>query len=465
MANNARTPTRTSAPSSPTSPTSPTSVCPADPYAKAIDLGLEPELLKFWATTHPPADYTADALATRGHLSCLAALRDTGVPRDFFADVATCAARGGHLPVLQWAHAARYPFGPMICDAAAEGGHLEVLQWLRAAGCPWGWSTSQKAAEHGHRAVLQWLHAAGCPLDRFTCAAAAKGGHLHILQWLRGNGCELDASTCDQAARHGKLEVLEWARAHGCPWGANTCAQAALGGHLGVLQWAREHGCKWDDATCTNAARGGHLHVLQWAREHGCEWTSDTCDTAAEFGHLAILQWVRDQEPPCPWTAEAWRLAADDYGLRDVLRWLKENGCPRPRPRWGPYETHDPAQPEWGPYESDEHDPEIEIRFNSASPPASAWDSEPDSRTNPPYAFEARPDPVVPDFVVPDAPLYDAPLYDEPEPQFEAPDTEWDSEPDSRIEPLYAYGARPVPDDDVPGPQDGPENKYDRSWD
>ena len=132
---------------------------------------------------------------------------------------------------------------PGACEVAAGGGHLEVLQWAHANGCPWDSETCSEAARGGHLEVLQWARANGCPWDPETCSLAAQGGHLEVLQWVRANGCPWDRGTCSGAARGGHLEVLQWAHANGCPWGTDTCAWAATGGHLEVLQWARANGC------------------------------------------------------------------------------------------------------------------------------------------------------------------------------------------------------------------------------
>jgi hypothetical protein len=59
------------------------------------------------------------------------------------------------------------------------------------------------AAKGGHLVVLQWAHANGCPWDERKCAEAARGGHLEMLQWLHENGCPWDARTCEYAARKG----------------------------------------------------------------------------------------------------------------------------------------------------------------------------------------------------------------------------------------------------------------------
>jgi len=51
------------------------------------------------------------------------------------------------------------------CASAARGGHLEVVQWAHANGCPWDEQTCARAAGGGRLAVLQWARANGCPWD------------------------------------------------------------------------------------------------------------------------------------------------------------------------------------------------------------------------------------------------------------------------------------------------------------
>eukprot|EP00611_Tribonema_gayanum_P017025 TRINITY_DN2954_c0_g1_i1.p1 TRINITY_DN2954_c0_g1~~TRINITY_DN2954_c0_g1_i1.p1 ORF type:complete len:180 (-),score=3.60 TRINITY_DN2954_c0_g1_i1:8-547(-) len=54
---------------------------------------------------------------------------------------------------------------PLIAEhaaLAARGGHLPTLQWLRQSGCPWNRRVCSNAARHGHLAVLQWARAQGC---------------------------------------------------------------------------------------------------------------------------------------------------------------------------------------------------------------------------------------------------------------------------------------------------------------
>ena len=77
--------------------------------------------------------------------------------------------------------------------------------------------------------------------------------------------------------------------------------------------------------TCANAAKNGHLEVLKWLRENGCPWDDWTCLYAAEYGHLEVLKWVR--ENGCPWDEDTCALAAWN-GHLEVLKWARENGCP-----------------------------------------------------------------------------------------------------------------------------------------
>jgi hypothetical protein len=44
------------------------------------------------------------------------------------------AAGGGHLKILEWALANRFPLSARICIYAAGGGHLEVINWARQTG-------------------------------------------------------------------------------------------------------------------------------------------------------------------------------------------------------------------------------------------------------------------------------------------------------------------------------------------
>ena len=80
--------------------------------------------------------------------------------------------------------------------------------------------------------------------------------------------------------------------------------------------------CPWDEGTywCACAVRQGHFEMLKWLRENGCPWNEHTCMEMAG-GHLEILQWAR--ENGCPWDTLTCADAARG-GHLEVLKWARE---------------------------------------------------------------------------------------------------------------------------------------------
>ncbi len=126
-------------------------------------------------------------------------------------------------------YACRYRLFEHFCTL----GYTALLAWLRKQ-VPLREARANRlctcAARGGHLVVLQWLYANGASWDEDTCAHAARGGHLATLQWLHANGAPWDVQTCHYAARGGHVGTLQWLRANGAPWDERTCAWAAEGG-------------------------------------------------------------------------------------------------------------------------------------------------------------------------------------------------------------------------------------------
>jgi hypothetical protein len=61
---------------------------------------------------------------------------------------------------------------------------------LHSRGCPWGIDTCSCAADGGHLEVLRYAHEHGCPWTSYTCDRAAEGGHLEVLRYAHEHGCE-----------------------------------------------------------------------------------------------------------------------------------------------------------------------------------------------------------------------------------------------------------------------------------
>ena len=57
------------------------------------------------------------------------------------------------------------PWDEGTCCGAAAGGHVHLLEWAHANGCSCGVHMSHSAASEGQLESLMWLHANGCPWD------------------------------------------------------------------------------------------------------------------------------------------------------------------------------------------------------------------------------------------------------------------------------------------------------------
>ena len=102
---------------------------------------------------------------------------------------------------------------------------------------------------------------------------------------------------------------------------------AAFWGHLNLLkQWEEQDGAhKFNEQTCAYAAYGGHLEVLKYLRENGCPWDLGTIDAASQGGHFDIVKYAH--ENGCPWSENTCMNAAKK-GHFEMLKYAHENGCP-----------------------------------------------------------------------------------------------------------------------------------------
>ena len=102
--------------------------------------------------------------------------------------------------------------------------------------------------------------------------------------------------------------------------------EAADLGHVSLLKDRHLRGLlENDNYLCPAAAKGGHLEVLKWLRENGCPWDEETCRYAAYGGHFEVLKWARAND--CPWNEYTCAYAAKG-GHLEVLKWAREKGCP-----------------------------------------------------------------------------------------------------------------------------------------
>ena len=76
-------------------------------------------------------------------------------------------------------------------------------------------------------------------------------------------------------------------------------------------------GCPWDKNACSWAVDQGHVEVLRWLRENGCPWEGGVavCEAAVSRGHVKVLRWARKNG--AMWYPETRDKAAETLGYTD----------------------------------------------------------------------------------------------------------------------------------------------------
>jgi hypothetical protein len=210
--------------------------------------------------------------------------------------VSCYAAKGGHVPMLQWLQqhgflqepaqsSQRFPGS--LCDTAAQHGCADAVLWLREQGFKLGDRACAGAAEAGNLQLLLWLrsHGAHWSAEELRQAAAA-GGSVEMLQFLHNTAAEpWDTAALTRmlhaAGKCGKLAAAQWLHSNGAPLPTRLWCGHRCWPRLSTLRWAIESGATWWDSEPLVWYMCGSLRDIvdadawQWAHEHGCP-----CDCA-----------------------------------------------------------------------------------------------------------------------------------------------------------------------------------------
>ena len=186
-------------------------------------------------------------------------------------------------------------------------GSVTLVKWALAEGCPRqhpknGFpSMVHVAAEHGHLELVKWLCGegglGGFAMDENVMMMAARSGNVELVQWVSDRGCPIIGDALLNAAACGRLETVQWLMmAEGSlAWDETDLMTYAAGsGNLELVRWlCGEGGCGMDEGMCFEAVDNDRVEVLRWLRENGCPWTAETQDRAAaeleytdDFGNL-----------------------------------------------------------------------------------------------------------------------------------------------------------------------------------
>lgn len=217
-----------------------------------------------WAIKNKaPWNTTCSYLAYYGHLECLkwAHSQKALIPLTF----SETAMQGGDRETFHWLGWNGFAKVEEMCAKAALHGHKDYLE------CVWEWGhtfeplIASAAARGGNLEILQWLRLKKCPWDKTVCSSAARMGHIEIVQWAHKNGAVLDHDTLMEAGISGHLPILIYAFSKGLRLNEYDFQHVTNAGHLHILQWGYQSGMEMNlDWIRNKATTCNHFHILEW---------------------------------------------------------------------------------------------------------------------------------------------------------------------------------------------------------
>jgi hypothetical protein len=247
------------------------------------------------------------------------------------------AARSGNLTKLMWLYTEQHCERDRDEDLsmyAAMGGSIAVLDWLKQQGVTLTGLASDAAAEYGHMHVLQYLHAEGCEKGPNVCYLAAENGDLGTLKWAFEHDYSRGGNPVDEsAAASSNTEMMTWLiQQPGVQLTAGTMAAAAWSGNLAMCELLHENECPWDEESCITAAKCDSADMLRWLREHGCPCNIvQAADAAACMNRVAVLEYL--QQDGVLFAAEQLTGLLNTAGVNGSLataQWLRQQGVEWP---------------------------------------------------------------------------------------------------------------------------------------
>jgi hypothetical protein len=191
------------------------------------------------------------------------------------------AIEKGNLEAMRWLYENGCPqCSRYLGELAAEGGSIEALRYAKEQGCVFTEDLIIFAARGGHVPVLEYLHSEQCPLpaDTGACSVAFLGNHVDALRWLHEHGCPWNVNeSCKWAAQEGQPDTMAYLldNTEPLPTAKLTKLLSIAGSrkHLAVAQLLRQHGAQWPAVLSFKKGRknkGWSAEVIAWARSEGC---------------------------------------------------------------------------------------------------------------------------------------------------------------------------------------------------
>ena len=220
--------------------------------------------------------------ASHGHL-CILEWHDThsAVPEPHWSpfDATLCehAARGGHVDVVEWLHNKGLFSIKRVCLEAATEGHSDVLQWALSRATepqsfPWS-DVKECAARAGHVGLLEWCLAHGSAVRGDHLCTAIKFGRFDAVRWLFERAQMPPAGrqrVVVQAITSGELEILKWLAGRTGPGDTPRCSLDGVRAYFEAVKWGHLHIAMWlwtEGVPLSQSEREGCATAAFWWNE------------------------------------------------------------------------------------------------------------------------------------------------------------------------------------------------------
>jgi hypothetical protein len=199
------------------------------------------DLVKWMHSQGCPLGTCARGFAKQGDTNMLAWVLENG--GRFDGETYLYAAEGNQLATIDWMRAHGIEWGQELHYGAASKGHLAIMEYVESKGlAPTDPLIAATATRNGHLEVLKWLAAKKYPFDTEVSARAIMSEHKEIATWVIESKLPCAERTCMAAASTGDLELLKRLRADGYAWDSATIVYS-IKKHPECAVWAWQNGC------------------------------------------------------------------------------------------------------------------------------------------------------------------------------------------------------------------------------
>ena len=323
--------------------------CKGDLCAAAAGAGLIPMLEaldyeQYYSLTKGTRPLCAAAKA--GHFECVKWMFAQDKERTILAssgDVLDAAATMGQLEIVRWLVDRITYRGGTSCVCAARGGHVAVLDWLIKDGFPWSRDLYLQAMNVPGTCVpplatIQYVLTNGLQWAREpTWDEAVSHGQTETVTWLAANdpdGVLFHGDSGESlwfAAGRGCTAMLRLALEHGYALEPDLVDRAAKWDRMETLKWLHTKGVIGTEGSLINAVEHGNIEILKTLHAHGgYVFRSILYEYAAAYNQDKLLEWLESIDVPLPPDEEERQGMLDasiEHTNPEMAEWMLARGC------------------------------------------------------------------------------------------------------------------------------------------